>query len=152
VAVLKKHRQPNFDLQTIKSVIARAKILRLCGDAEESKIPAENGCICFADIPYPPDLTDADTQSYYAANKALVSYLSDLSLSAVYDIIALMYLGRNGDYDGIQSVPVHRRFAMYDHRHCFENDKQRVIKHMVEKSRRLDIYLETGLRFIKWIS
>lgn len=148
---MKKNKQCiHFDLRTIKLVIKRAKILRLCGDVDESKIPSENGCICLADIPYPPDLTDADTQAFYAAKKALVAYLTDLSLSAVYDIIALMYLGRNGEYDGIRSVPVHRRFALYDHRHCFNNDKQRIIKHMVGKSGRLDIYLEAGLRFIKW--
>jgi len=147
---LSKNRHPNFDLQTIKLVIKRAKILRLCSDVKMSKIPSKDGLICFADVPCPPDLSDTDTQAFYSAKEALVSCLTELSLDAVYDIIALMYLGRNGNFDGIKKVPVNRRFAAYDQRQCFKSDKQQIIKHMVGKCRLLDTYLEDGLRFMKW--
>jgi len=151
----------NFDMPTIMTVVKWAKILRLAGGLKHSEIsqqnPSQESSPGFpqlqkmSDIQYPPDLSDPGTLVFYISKNALIAYLTSLSHDTVYDIIALMYLGRNGEYDGIRSVPVHRRFALYDHHHCFYNDKQRVIKHMVSKSRCLDEYLETGLRLIKWI-
>ena len=61
-----------------------------------------------------------------------------------------MYLGRDGEFDGIQRIPVHKRLSMYQTKKYFRDNKYEMVNHMVGKNRLLDEYLKTGLRFIKW--
>jgi hypothetical protein len=135
----------HFDPAIIGEVIRLAKILRKCSDVNCSKIPSTNGTIRASDIPvHPADTKDEDVLAYRAAKNDVMTYLSGLPLQTVKDILALMYLGRNGKYDGLHRVPVKKRLALYDDSRNFK-DKNDMIRQMVEKCRLLDEYLEDGL-------
>ena len=145
-----KRQSVHFDPVIISEVINLSKNLRKHSDAKHSKTPRRNGVIRASDIPvYPADTKDEDVLAYRAAKDAFIEYLSGLSITMVKDIMALMYLGRNGCFDGICLVPVHKRLSIYENSHCFRDDeKDKMIIHMAEKSRLLGEYLEDVLRFI----
>jgi hypothetical protein len=140
----------HFDNPTIDRVIKLAKTVRMYGDMVNAKIPTQNGMMIFSDaVTYFDEAEDEDRRNHRLSQDALKAYLSGLSLETVRDILALMYLGRNGEFDGIRYVPIRKRLLMYVGKDNFWNNKHRMINHMAGKSRLLDEYLETGLRYIK---
>jgi hypothetical protein len=140
----------NFDAVTIEEVICLAKKLRKQGKSRESIISERCGsCQSLAAIAAFLGSEENDSRAYDSAKDALTKYLLDLPIKTVNDIWALMYLGRNGAFDGIQSVPVHKRLALYRKKPCFRDDKYSMVRHMVGKSKLLDEYLEDGLRYIR---
>lgn len=79
------------------------------------------------------------------AKTALESYLLTLPYETVCDIWALMYLGRNGQFDGVEIIPVHERIPLYRNDSAgLETDE--LARHIAGKSPLLAEYLQTGLR------
>jgi len=58
-----------------------------------------------------------------------------------------MYLGRNGEFDGVAAMPLRRRLRLY-RVDSNGDDKEDLAQHMAGKSRMLHKYLETGLRLL----
>lgn len=146
-----KKRGVHFDPVIISKVINLSKTIQKHSDIKHSETTDRKGLVRWlSDMnAYSADSENEDYRAYQAAKNDFVEYLSDLPLATVKDILALMYLGRNGCFDGICHVPVHKRLSIYANSHCFrDNEKSKMIKHMAGKSKLLDKYLEDGLRFI----
>ena len=114
-----------------------------------SGIPAENGLYSLADA---AEYFDEPGNEYARVHKKAITelknHLLSLPLKTVQDLMTLMYLGRNGAFDVINSIPVHWRFRLYRN-DKFRGGKDGIIKHMVGKSPVLYKYWKTGLQFME---
>ena len=137
--------------EAAERIIALCKNLDVFRKRFEAKIPKSDcGSYCLANYPKcSPDSDDPDIRDYCAASALLKEFLKTLSFKMLNDIMALMYLGRNGAWDGVQYMPTRERFPFYRKEHRSKDNKDITIKRIAGKSPLLHEYLEEGLRWLE---
>jgi len=103
--------------------------------------------ILLSDVPpITPDSEDADIRGFCAATSELENYLSSLSETTLKDVMALMYLGRDSNFDGVRYMNRREINAHYRYKRSllYTKNKKLAAKHIAGKATDLHEFLEDG--------
>ena len=139
-----------IDITAVKNVV---ELSRRASAAEKellSKVADGRTAFSISEVDnYSKDSNNPCVRIHHEAQTELIKYLSTLHYKVLCDVRSLMYLGRNGIFDGIETVPVNQRFSFYRN-NGFGYKKREMIRHIASKSPMLHEYLLTGLQLIGW--
>ena len=140
----------SVDIAAVMNTVALAQIAGTVEKAIMSEIAGGRPTFSMAEVEsYMKNSENPNVRALREAHTKLTNYLLTLSLETLCDIRGLMWLGRSGGHDGIETVPVHQRLGVY-RTACSEDRKNGIVKYIASKSPILHEYLTAGLKFIGW--